>query len=245
MKNTAIIIPTRLGAKRFPNKPLEKINHLPMIIHVLNRAKEANVGEVFVATPDDEIFDIVKKNKGQVFLTKKKHFSGSDRIYEAYENNLKDNIDLIINLQGDMPNIKPDSISKLEKLMRENQSDIGTLGAKINDENEIMDKNIVKVQVDQDLKENTFLNAKDFFRIKNDLIDKKIYHHIGIYAFTNTALRKYVKLSRTKLEIERNLEQMRIIENNITIKVGLSNSCPLGVDTFEDFKKVSSEMAGV
>ena len=74
MKNTAIIIPTRLGAKRFPNKPLEKINHLPMIIHVLNRAKEANVGEVFVATPDDEIFDIVKKNKGQVFLTKKKTF---------------------------------------------------------------------------------------------------------------------------------------------------------------------------
>ncbi|MDC0052098.1 NTP transferase domain-containing protein, partial [bacterium] len=210
MKNTAIIIPTRLGAKRFPNKPLEKINNLPMIIHVLNRAKEANVGEVFVATPDDEIFDVVKKNKGKAFLTKKNHFSGSDRIYEAYENNLRDNIDLIINLQGDMPNIKPDSISKLEKLMRESQSDIGTLGAKINDENEIMDKNIVKVQVDQDLKENAFLNAKDFFRIKNDLIDKNIYHHIGIYAFTNTALTKYVKLSRTKLEIERNLEQMRV-----------------------------------
>jgi 3-deoxy-manno-octulosonate cytidylyltransferase (CMP-KDO synthetase) len=245
MKNTAIIIPTRLEAKRFPNKPLEKINNLPMIIHVLNRAKEANVGEVFVATPDDEIFDVVKKNKGQVFLTKKNHFSGSDRIYEAYEGNLKDNIDLIINLQGDMPNIKPSSISKLEKLMRENQSDIGTLAAKINDENEIMNKNIVKVQVDQDLKENIFLNAKDFFRIKNDLIDKKIYHHIGIYAFTNTALTKYVKLSRTKLEIERNLEQMRIIENNMTIKVGLSNSCPLGVDTFEDFKKVSLEMIGI
>ena len=78
MKNTAIIIPARLGAKRFPNKPLAKINNIPMIIHVMNRAKEANVGEVFVATPDDEIFDVVKKNKGQVFLTKKNHFSGSD-----------------------------------------------------------------------------------------------------------------------------------------------------------------------
>ena len=69
MKNTAIIIPTRLGAKRFPNKPLAKINDVPMIIHVLNRAKESKVGEVFVTTPDDEILDLVKKHGGQAILT--------------------------------------------------------------------------------------------------------------------------------------------------------------------------------
>ena len=118
MKNTAIIIPTRLGAKRFPNKPLAKINNVPMIIHVLNRAKESKVGEVFVAAPDNEILNIVKENGGHAILTKNDHLSGSDRIYEAYLKNLKDNVDLIINLQGDMPNIKPNSISKLEKLMR-------------------------------------------------------------------------------------------------------------------------------
>ena len=119
MKNTAIIIPTRLGAKRFRNKPLAKINGIPMIVHVLNRAKESHIGEVFVATPDNEIIDVVKENGGQAILTKHDHPSGSDRVYEAYLKQLKNNVDLIINLQGDMPNIKPDSVSKLEKLMRQ------------------------------------------------------------------------------------------------------------------------------
>ena len=73
MKNTAIIIPTRLGAKRFPNKPLVKINNLPMIVHVLNRAKESQVGEVYVATPDKEIIDVVIENKGEAILIKNNH----------------------------------------------------------------------------------------------------------------------------------------------------------------------------
>jgi len=244
MKNTAIIIPTRLGAKRFPNKPLEKINNVPMVVHVLNRAKESQVGEVFVATPDLEIINIVKESGGQPILTKRNHPSGSDRVYEAYiKNNLEESVDLIINLQGDMPNIKPNSISKLEKLMREKKCDIGTLASSIKNKDEIIDMNIVKVQVDQDLKSDNFLNAKDFFRVKKDLDNEKIYHHIGIYAFTNVALTKYVKLSRSKLEIERNLEQMRAMENEMLIKVALSASTPLGVDTEADLKKITKEMS--
>ena len=244
MKNTVIIIPTRLEAKRFPNKPLAKINGLPMIIHVLNRAKESQVGEVFVATPDKEIFNIVKENGDQAVLTKYDHFSGSDRIFEAYSKQLKDkdNVDLIINLQGDMPNIKPNSIAKLEKLMRDNDCDIGTLAASIKNKEEIMDSNIVKVHVDKILTSDSFLHAKDFFRTKRDLNNEKIYHHIGIYAFTNIALTKYVKLSRSRLEIERNLEQMRAVENNLVTKVGLSDVTPLGVDTEKDLKKVIQEM---
>ena len=243
MKNTAIIIPTRLGAKRFPNKPLEKINNVPMVVHVLNRVKESQVGEVFVATPDHEIINIVKESGGQPILTKRNHPSGSDRVYEAYiKNNLEDSVDLIINLQGDMPNIKPNSISKLEKLMREKKCDIGTLASSIKNKDEIIDMNIVKVQVDQDLKSDNFLNAKDFFRVKKDLDNEKIYHHIGIYAFTIVALTKYVKLSRSKFEIERGLEQLRAMENNLVIKVGLSDSAPLGVDTKEDLKKITKEM---
>jgi len=242
MENTAIIIPSRLGAERFPNKPLEKINNLPMIVHVIKRAQESQVGEVFVATPDDKIFDIVKENGGQPIMTKHDHLSGTDRIYEAYSNNLGDNIDLIINLQGDMPNIKSSSISKLEKLMREKKCEIGTLASVLRRKDEINDPNVVKVQVDEDLKNNSFIYAKDFFRIKKDLRNEKIYHHIGIYAFTNVALTKYVKLSRSKLEIERKLEQMRAIENNIKIMVGFSDSSPLSVDTKEDLKKVIEEM---
>ncbi len=242
MKNTAIIIPTRLGAKRFPNKPLAKINGVPMIIHVLNRAKESKVGEVLVATPDDKIFQVIKENGGKAILTKPDHPSGSDRVYEAYIKELKNNVDLIFNLQGDLPNLKPNSIVKLEKLMRNNDCDIGTLASPIVDKDEIADTNVVKVEMNEMLKDDDFFKAKDFFRIKKDSNHEKIYHHIGIYAFTNIALTKYVKLARSKLEIQRNLEQMRALENNLIIKVGLSDSLPLSVDTEEDLEKVSKEM---
>jgi len=242
MKNTAIIIPTRLDAKRFPNKPLAKINNIPMIIHVLNRAKESKIGEVFVATPDNEIYQIVKENGGKAILTKNNHNSGSDRVYEAYLKELEHRVDLIINLQGDMPNIKPSSIIKLEKLMRKNDCDIGTLAANIRDKDDITNMNIVKVNIEQSLKEDDFLIAKDFFRIKKNLNNEKTYHHIGIYAFTNIALTKYVKFSKSKLEKERNLEQMRAVENNLVIKVGLCDSAPLGVDVEDDLIKVSKEM---
>ena len=140
-----------------------------------------------------------------------------------------------------MPNIDPESISKLEKHMRKNNCDIGTL-ASILEKNEIMNPNVVKVQVDEDMTISNFLVAKDFFRIKKDLKNEKIYHQIGIYAFTKDALTKYVKLSRSKLEIERSLEQMRAMENNMKIKVGLCHSKPLGVDTVEGLKKATESM---
>ena len=242
MKNTVIIIPSRLEAKRFPGKPLAKIKGLPMIIHVLNRAKESKIGEVVIATPDNEIINVVKNYGGKAVLTKHEHISGTDRVYEAYSKEPKKNIDLIINLQGDMPNIKPNSISKLERLMRRNNCDIGTVASYIVDKNDITDTNVVKVEMDEILKDDDFFKAKDFFRMKKDSNHEKIYHHIGIYAFTNIALTKYVKFARSKLEIQRNLEQMRAMENNMVIKVGFSDSTPLGVDTKEDLVKVSEEM---
>ena len=245
MKNTAIIIPTRLGAQRLPNKPLAKINNIPMILHVLERAKESKVGTIIVATPDDEIIQVVKKNGGKAILTKSNHSSGSDRVHEVYENELKHkgNFDLIINLQGDMPNIKPKSISKLVTLMRNNNCDIGTLASQIKNKEDIDNPNIVKVLTNKKLEENSFLEAKDFFRKRNDLKYETIYHHIGIYAFTNIALTKYVKFAKSKLELERNLEQMRAMDNNMNIKVGLCDSSPLSVDTKEDLINVSKEMS--
>ena len=242
MKNTAIIIPTRLKAKRFPNKPLAKINNIPMIVHVLNRAKESKVGEVFVATSDSKIIEVVKKNGGTAIVTKEDHYSGSDRIHEVYVNYLKDSTDLIINLQGDMPNIKSDSISKLEKFMRNDNCEIGTLASLIENKEELSNVNAVKVLTKEELTNDNFVDAKDFFRIQHNLNNTNIYHHIGIYAFTNSALTKYVKLSRSRLEKERSLEQMRAMENNILIKVGLSDSAPLGVDTEQDLKRVAEEM---
>ena len=214
-----------------------------MIVHVLNRAKESKVGEVLVASPDKEIVETVQQNGGKGILTTGNHDSGSDRIYEVYNCNLKHKVDFIINLQGDMPNVKPECIAKLIKLMQDNECDIGTLASKIKDTKDINDENIVKVQLENDLKKDSFLKAVDFFRTKNDLKDEKIYHHLGIYAFTNVALTKYVSHSRSKLEKERKLEQMRAMENNLTIKVGLSDSLPLSVDTELDLKKVTEEMS--
>ena len=244
MKNTTIIIiPTRLKAKRFPNKPLAKINNIPMIIHTLNRGLESGVGKVFVATPDNEILEIVKQHGGHAIMTGE-HLNGTSRVFEAFEKIKNDNVDLIINLQADLPQIKGSSISKLEKLMRENNSPIGTLASLLT-KDETNDENVVKVEVEMDLKKDNFLKAKDFFRIKKDLKNKKIYHHIGIYAFTKDALTQYVKLPISKLEVKRNLEQMRAMENNFTVKVGLCESTALGVDTEEDLLKVTREMSEI
>ena len=243
MKNTAIIIPTRLKAKRFPNKPLAKINNIPMIIHTLNRGLESEVGKVFVASPDNEILEIVKKHGGNAIMTGD-HPNGTSRVYEAFKKIKNNNVDLIIDLQADLPQIKGSSISKLEKLMRENNSPIGTLASLLT-KDETNDENVVKVEVEMDLKKDNFLKAKDFFRIKKDLKNEKIYHHIGIYAFTKNALTQYVKLPISKLEVKRNLEQMRAMENNFTVKVGLCASTPLGVDTEEDLLKVTREMSEI
>tara|TARA_B100000029_G_C17267254_1_gene848459 strand:+ start:35 stop:769 length:735 start_codon:yes stop_codon:yes gene_type:complete len=242
MKNTAIIIPSRLAAKRLPEKPLVKINNIHMIVHVLNRAKESNVGDVFVATPDKKIFDIVNNNGGNAILTDSNHLSGSDRVHEVYSKILANKVDFIINLQGDMPNISPKNILKLETLMKNNKCDIGTLASPIKNTEEMADSNIVKVSINKPLKEDSFFKAEDFFRTRKELINQKIYHHLGLYIFTKDALTRYVKLKRSKLEIERNLEQMRAMENNMIIKVGFTDSMPLSVDTEEDLKKIKKEM---
>ena len=211
-----------------------------MIIHTLTRGLESGVGEVFVATPDNEIIEIVKKHGGRAIMTGD-HPNGTSRVFEAFKKIKNDNVDLIINLQADLPQIKGSSISRLEKLMRKNNSPIGTLASLLT-KDETNDENVVKVELRTDLKEESFLEAKDFFRIKKNLKNEKIYHHIGIYAFTKDALTQYVKFPISKLEVKRNLEQMRVMENNLVIKVGLCDSVPLGIDVEEDLIKVSKEM---
>ena len=242
MKDTVIIIPTRLGAKRFKNKPLAKINGIPMIIHVLNRAKESGVGEVFVTTPDSEIIDIVKKYGGQAILTKYDHPSGSDRVYEAYSKQLKGNVDLIINLQGDMPNLNPDDIITLRDYLKSKKCHMVTLASDLKDEEELRDRNVVKVITKKTIENSDFSEALDFKREVTDKEDKYIYHHIGIYGFTKEALIRYVNLKRSKLEIERNLEQMRALEDKMKIHVGFTRSKPLSVDTEQDLLKIKKVM---
>ena len=241
MDKIAIIIPSRLDAVRLPNKPLELINNKEMIIHVYEAAKKTNLGEVYVATPDQKIIDLINKNGGAAVKTLPGHETGTDRVYEVFKNQLKSLPSIIVNLQGDMPNIDPNVITDLISYMNEGKCDIGTLASSFSSDREIVEENNVKVAVKEKLKNNEFSQAIDFFR-KEEKNYKYFYHHIGIYAFTNKALVRYVSLKRSKLELERKLEQMRALENSMTIHVGYINSSPLSVDTKNDLKEVREIM---
>jgi len=241
MNKTAIIIPSRLDAVRLPNKPLELINNKEMILHVYEAAKKTNTGEVYVATPDQKIIDVVNNYGGQAILTSLNHQTGTDRVYEIFKNKLNSEPNIIVNLQGDMPNIDPQAITNLVSYMNKNTCDIGTLASSFTSETELADENNVKVAVNSKLENNKFDQAIDFFRIDEKKY-KNYYHHVGIYAFTNKALLRYVSLKRSKLELERKLEQLRALENSMTIHVGFINSSPLSVDTINDLKEVRQIM---
>jgi 3-deoxy-manno-octulosonate cytidylyltransferase (CMP-KDO synthetase) len=242
MTDKVIIIPTRLEAKRLPNKPLKKINNKEMILHVYEAAKNANIGEVIVASPNDQIHDLITSVKGICVKTKSDHETGTDRIFEVFDKFLKRKPKIIINLQGDMPNIEPDTIQMLSNYMKKNLCDIATLGSKFKDENEIENINNVKVLTKEALSKNKFNDAIDFFRNNDNTKKRYIYHHIGIYAFTKEALLRYVSLERTKKELDRNLEQLRALENNMKIHVGYTSSSPLSIDTEEDLKNIKELM---
>jgi 3-deoxy-manno-octulosonate cytidylyltransferase (CMP-KDO synthetase) len=241
MNKTVIIIPSRLDALRFPNKPLALINKKEMILHVYEAAKKANTGEVYVATPDQKIIDVVTNNGGNAVFTSLNHKTGTDRIYEVFNTLQKNEPNIIVNLQGDMPNIDPQAITDLISYMNKNQCDIGTLASSFRSEKELADENNVKVVVNRKIDNNNFSEATDFFRSSTKTFEN-FYHHVGIYAFTNKALIRYVSLERSKLELERKLEQLRALENNMSIHVGYINSSPLSVDTENDLIEVKKLM---
>ena len=230
---TLIIIPSRLSATRLPGKPLLKINDISIISHVFNKAKETNIGEVIVAAEDQEIVNDVKKNGGKAILTSNKHKTGTDRIYEAYQQLKLDNIDFIMNIQGDEPAINIQDIINLNQMMINHNAQIGTLAAKIQNKSDLTNENIVKVITQNNLEDDPFSQAKKFLRKSEDALN--IYHHIGIYCYSSEILKNFVELAQSKNEIENRLEQLRALDNNIKINVALANKAPIGVDTEEDY----------
>jgi 3-deoxy-manno-octulosonate cytidylyltransferase (CMP-KDO synthetase) len=234
MSKTIILIPSRLSAKRLPGKPLLKINGISIISHVVKKAKEADIGDVYVATEDKEIIDDVNLNGGKAILTSKKHKTGSDRIFECFEKLDLININYIINLQGDEPNIDLNDLKHLYKLININKPGIGTMAAKIENKSKLNDENVVKVITENKITNENFPIALDFKRRANDQIIN-IYHHIGIYAFKPEILKKIINLKQTKNEIKNRLEQLRAMENRIKINVALAKFSPIGIDTMEDY----------
>jgi len=242
MTKTLILIPSRMAATRLPGKPLLKINNLSIISHVLKRAEEANIGEVVVATEDQEIINDVLKNGGKAILTSNNHKTGSDRIFEAYEKlNIK-NIDYILNLQGDEPDIDKDDIINLNNFMINQDAEIGTLAAKIQDDKMLNNRNVVKVITHKKLTESNFPKVLNFTRDNLSIVNNNIYHHIGIYSYKTSILKKFINLGQTNNEKENKLEQLRALDNKLKINVALAKSSPIGVDTEEDYLAIKKIM---
>ena len=237
---TLVIIPSRMSAKRLPGKPLLKINGLSIISHVFKKAEKANIGEVVVAAEDQEIVDDVKGNGGNAILTSKNHKTGTDRVYEAFKKIAENNIDFIMNVQGDEPGINVNDIKILDMKMKKNNSLIGTLASNILDNDLFQDENLVKVKIEESFENNSFPYAKNFMR---KTIDKKnIFHHIGIYCYEVKTLEKFISLNQSKNELVNKLEQLRALDNGIKINVALVKDSPMGVDTKEDYLAIKKIM---
>ena len=237
-ENTAIIIPARLASTRLPNKPLLPINGKPMILHVWEKAIAAEIGKVIVATDSDQIKQVISKAGGNCELTRSNHQSGTDRIYEALENfDQNKNINFIINLQGDLPQINRECLSSVVNLLSDEAVEVSTLACEMTDHDEINSKSIVKAIADID--PNTKIGrAINFTRTPEVSINGNYLHHIGLYAYTRSALEKFVHLAPSTREIDQKLEQLRALDNQMRIDIQLIDFLPLGVDTPEDLEKM-------
>ena len=228
---TAIFIPARMASIRFPNKPMAKINGIPMIERVWKQGVNSKIGDVFVACCEDVVFDLITSKGGNAIMTEPELSSGTDRVFAAF--NLLDNKDeyeSIINLQGDMPLIDSINIQSVN-IPLENGYDIGTIATDISSEEE-KNENITKVSIDW--KEADVVgNSLDFYKFSTKQTSN-IYQHVGIYSFKPIALRKFVSLPASKNEIDRKLEQLRAIDAGIKIGITYVENVPISVDTLED-----------
>ena len=241
MSNTIILIPSRMSAQRLPGKPLLEVNGLPIICHVVKKAQETQIGDVIVATEDQEILNQVKKHKGEAILTSKNPQTGTDRIWEAFKKlNLK-NIDYVINLQGDEPLINIEDIKKLDHLTKKNNCQINTLATNIEDKKLFDSVNTVKVQTEKKLEIENFSVAQNFSRL-TDTRSQNIYHHIGIYEFSASSLESFTNLSQSENEKKFKLEQLRAMDNNIKVNVTYASSKVIGIDTEEDYIELKKIM---
>jgi 3-deoxy-manno-octulosonate cytidylyltransferase (CMP-KDO synthetase) len=239
-----ILIPARMASTRLPGKPLADIAGRPMIVHVLDRAREAGLGPVYVATDSEDIAIAVAKAGGQAVITRADHVSGSDRIFEAMEQ-IGAGADIIVNVQGDLPAIAPADIRAALAPLADPAVDIATLAAEIRRPEERGDPNVVKV-VGTPVGNSSHagrLRALYFTRATAPYGDGPLFHHIGLYAYRRGALERFVRLPASTLERRERLEQLRGLEAGMRIDVVIVASVPLGVDTPADLEAARLRLA--
>jgi 3-deoxy-manno-octulosonate cytidylyltransferase (CMP-KDO synthetase) len=243
MPSTLIVIPARMSATRLPGKPMVDIGGLPMIAHVWRRAVEANAGRVVVATDADEVVQAIEALGGEALMTRSDHASGSDRVFEAVSRvDRAGAVELVVNLQGDLPTLEPHLIQDCVAPLREAGVDIATLAAEIVESGERTNPNVVKV-VGTPVGEDR-LRALYFTRATAPHGEGPLYHHIGIYAYRREALQRFVSLPPSPLETREKLEQLRALEAGMRIDVAIVDTVPLGVDTPADLERARRLFAG-
>ncbi len=235
--NPIVIIPARLASTRLPGKPLADIHGRPMIVHMLQRGQEANIGPVAVACGDAAIVDAVREAGGRAVLTNPDLPSGSDRVHAALlELDPDGQHDVVVNLQGDFPTIAPEQLrAVIEPLVDENV-DIGTLVVPIISEEEANTASFVKAACAFDYGQRV-APALYFSRMPIPWGDGPRWHHVGIYAYRRQALTRYVALPQSPLERRENLEQLRALEAGMRISCTRIEHGPFGVDTPEDLER--------
>ncbi len=241
-QDTLILIPARMAATRLPGKPLADIGGEPMIVHVMRRAEEADLGPAVVATDSEAIATAVEKAGGRAIMTRTDHPSGSDRIFEAL--NVVDpegRVSIVVNVQGDLPTIAPADVAAAANLLDDKGVAIGTIAAEIRKDEERTATSVVKV-VGSPISPKR-LRALYFTRATAPWGEGPLYHHIGLYAYRRTALEKFVTLPPSPLERREKLEQLRAIEAGMRIDVAIVDSVPLGVDTAEDLEAARKMLA--
>lgn len=229
--DVAIIIPSRLGSVRLANKPLQTIGNIPMIAHVLRQVKLTGLQNIYIATDSNSIVEVVTNYGGQYILTRPECPSGTDRVYEAFQeipNNQE--IKYILNVQGDMPFVEPESILTVIENLKNSNHDIITPVAKVDIEVANSASN-VKAVIDNNNK------ALYFSRSLIPHGASEFLYHIGIYGFRIEALNKFVQLPPSSLELNEKLEQLRALQNNMSIGVCHDTNIPISVDTQEDLDK--------
>jgi len=238
MKITAII-PSRYNSNRFPGKPLKDICGKTMVQRVYEQVKKVNLIDiVIIATDDQRILNEVKKFKGKVVMTSKNHKTGTDRLVEVAK---KIDSDIIVNVQGDEPLIKPSVIeSAIEPLLLDNTLEMCTLKHLIKDEEKINNPNVVKVITDKNNNAIYFSRSKIPFARNSKKF--KYYKHIGLYVYRKDFLLDYDNMDPTPLEKQESLEQLRLIENGYKIRVIETKYNSIGVDTKKDLIEVRKKL---
>jgi 3-deoxy-manno-octulosonate cytidylyltransferase (CMP-KDO synthetase) len=237
LSNPIVIVPARLASTRLPGKPLAEIHGEPMIVHVWRRAVEAGIGPVVVACAEREIADAIEAAGGRAVLTRADHPSGSDRIHEAL--GLVDpdrRFDAVVNVQGDLPTIDPQTIRAVFEPLADPAVDIATLAAEITDPTERGNPNVVKAVVERAPGARRG-RALYFTRATAPTGEAPLLHHIGLYAYRRAALERFVALPPSFLEQAERLEQLRALADGMRVDVVVVDAVPLGVDTPADLTR--------